>query len=74
LALKVGAQGCGQPRDLGSSRVDSGGCTAGRLDDLWYFYILGIMNEKTAVTALAALAHEARLRVPRALVGAAPPC
>lgn len=30
------------------------------------------MNEKTAVLALAALAQEARLRVFRALVGAAP--
>ena len=30
------------------------------------------MDEKTAVTALAALAQEARLRVFRALVGAAP--
>jgi len=30
------------------------------------------MNEKTAVTALAALAQEARLRVFRALVGAGP--
>ena len=30
------------------------------------------MNEKAAVTALAALAQEARLRVFRALVGAAP--
>jgi ArsR family transcriptional regulator len=30
------------------------------------------MNEKIAVTALAALAQEARLRVFRALVGAAP--
>lgn len=30
------------------------------------------MEEKTAVTALAALAQEARLRVFRALVGAAP--
>jgi len=30
------------------------------------------MNEKDAVTALAALAQEARLRVFRALVGAAP--
>lgn len=30
------------------------------------------MNEKAAVTALAALAQEARLRVFRALVGAGP--
>ena len=30
------------------------------------------MNEKAAVTALAALAQEARLRVFRALIGAAP--
>ena len=30
------------------------------------------MNEKTAVAALAALAQEARLRVFRALIGAAP--
>ena len=33
---------------------------------------LGIMNEKTAAVALAALAQEARLRVFRALVGAGP--
>jgi DNA-binding transcriptional ArsR family regulator len=37
-----------------------------------YFYKLRTMNEKTAVSALAALAQEARLRVFRALVGAAP--
>lgn len=42
------------------------------LDGTQYFYKLGTMDEKTAVTALAALAQEARLRVFRALVGAAP--
>jgi ArsR family transcriptional regulator, arsenate/arsenite/antimonite-responsive transcriptional repressor len=42
------------------------------LDFLSYFYKLRIMNEKNAVTALAALAQEARLRVFRALVGAGP--
>jgi ArsR family transcriptional regulator, arsenate/arsenite/antimonite-responsive transcriptional repressor len=39
---------------------------------LLYFDKLGNMEEKTAVIALAALAQEARLRVFRTLVGAAP--
>lgn len=43
-----------------------------QLDIRKAFYILGIMNEKDAVAALAALAQEARLRVFRALVGAGP--
>jgi len=42
------------------------------LDSVHYFDKLRIMNEKTAVAALAALAQEARLRVFRALVGAGP--
>ena len=42
------------------------------LDENLFFYKLGIMNEKAAVAALAALAQEARLRVFRALVGAGP--
>ena len=42
------------------------------LTPLLYFHNNGIMEEKTAVLALAALAQEARLRVFRALVGAAP--
>jgi len=37
-----------------------------------YFYNLGIMNENDAVSALAALAQDARLKVFRALVGAGP--
>jgi ArsR family transcriptional regulator, arsenate/arsenite/antimonite-responsive transcriptional repressor len=39
---------------------------------LLYFYIIRIMEEQTAVVALAALAQSARLRVFRALVGAEP--
>ena len=49
------------------SREDPGGLTFFR-----DFYNIRNMNEKLAVTALAALAQEARLRVFRALVGAAP--
>ena len=37
-----------------------------------YFEYIGIMNEKTAVNALTALAHEARLRIFRSLVGSGP--
>lgn len=37
-----------------------------------HFDYLGIMNEKTAVNALTALAHEARLRIFRTLVGSGP--
>lgn len=37
-----------------------------------YFYNLGTMNEIDAVSALSALAQDARLKVFRALVGAAP--
>jgi ArsR family transcriptional regulator, arsenate/arsenite/antimonite-responsive transcriptional repressor len=39
-------------------------------DSHQHFDIIGNMNEKAAVAALAALAQEARLRVFRALVGA----
>jgi ArsR family transcriptional regulator, arsenate/arsenite/antimonite-responsive transcriptional repressor len=42
------------------------------LDEPESFDDTGIMDEQTAVTALAALAQEARLRVFRALVGAGP--
>lgn len=42
------------------------------LDGDFLFYILRNMNEKTAISTLAALAQEARLRIFRALVGAGP--
>jgi len=43
-----------------------------RFDFVLYFYKLRIMDEKTAVVALAALAQGMRLRVFRALIGAGP--
>ena len=43
-----------------------------KLDCGIFFYKLGNMDEKAAVTSLAALAQDARLRVFRALVGAGP--
>ena len=52
--------------DLGPDRCER------EFDTAQHFYKLGIMDEKSAVTALAALAQEARLRVFRALVGAGP--
>jgi len=42
------------------------------VDFALYFYNLGTMNENDAVSALAALAQDARLKVFRALVGAGP--
>jgi ArsR family transcriptional regulator, arsenate/arsenite/antimonite-responsive transcriptional repressor len=42
------------------------------VDKLLYFYDSGNMEEQIAVTSLAALAQSMRLRIFRALVGAAP--
>jgi ArsR family transcriptional regulator, arsenate/arsenite/antimonite-responsive transcriptional repressor len=42
------------------------------IDRFLYFYNHGIMEEQMAVTSLAALAQNMRLRIFRALVGAAP--
>lgn len=74
----MGSPACGtrtvgtRPSGCSASAWPAGdrGPAAPTLDISLYFHENGNMDEKAAVTALAALAQEARLRVFRALVGA----